>query len=220
MALGYAPGVGLVACPFCREMFEHGEEVKCPVCGMKLEALEKLPMSHDAATEDGVPTMPETEVLPLTYLGRGKGILAALGLAGIVLFFAPWIRVTFPDAAVKTCADLSQRLIWSWAVVAAWMVLVPTVISRRSIVKMRGARVAAACLSAMPGVAAVNVLLHPMSGPVVRGLAITYHYTHGWGLYGTLAVSAIATYMSLFRLGGRMDDIKVRRGSSVGHELH
>src|SRR5262249_46946861 len=159
---------GLLACPFCREMFEQGEEKSCPVCGMKLEALEKLPLSHDAATEDGVPPMPETEIRPLKDLRRGKGIIAALGLAGIVFFFLPWIHVTIPDVSSKSGADLSHRLIWSWGVIAAWMVLVPTVLSRRTIVKMRGARPAAAALSAMPGIGVANILLHPLQGSVVR----------------------------------------------------
>lgn len=216
----YASSVGLLACPFCREMFEHGEEKSCPVCGMELKALEKLPLSHDAATEDGVPTVPEAEILPWKYMGRGKGILAALGVAGTVLFFLPWIHVTLPDTAAKTGADLSQRLIWSWGVVAAWMVLVPTVLSRRSIVQMRGARIAAAALSAMPGVGVANLLLHPLQGQVVHGVTITYHYSYGWALYATLAISVIATYISLFRLGGRLDDIRVSRGTSAGQTLN
>jgi hypothetical protein len=153
-------------------------------------------------------------------LRRGKGFLAALGIAGIALFFLPWIRVTFPIAAVKSGADLSTQLIWSWGIVAAWMVLVPTVLSRRSVIKMRGARVAAACLSAMPGVGIVNILAHPLKGQVVHGIAISYHYSHEWALFGTLAISAIATYMSLFRLGGRLDDLRVSRGNSAGQTIH
>jgi hypothetical protein len=201
-------------------MFERGEESSCPVCGMELKAIEKLPLSHDAATEDGVPPMPETDPLPLTYLGRGKGVLAALGLVGVCLFFFPWIRVTFPDTALKSGAMLSERLIWTWGVIAAWMVLVPTVLSRRSIVQMRGARVAAATLSAMPGIAIANLMLNPPHGPVVRGIAIPYHFTYGWAAYATLAISAIATYIALFRLGGRLDDIRVSRGTSAGHTLN
>lgn len=201
-------------------MFESGEEKSCPVCGMELRALEKLPLSHEAATEDGVPAMPETEPLPFTFLGRGKGILAGLALIGAVLFFLPWIEITFPDVAFKSGAVISQKLIWTWGVIAAWMVLVPTVLSRRSIVQMRGARIAAAALSAMPGIAIVNLFLHPPRGPVVHGIAIPYHFTYGWAAYATLAVSAIATYISLFRLGGRLDDIRVSRGTSAGQTLN
>ena len=41
--MGYAAAVGLVACPFCREMFEHTEAKQCPVCGMGLRNLADLP---------------------------------------------------------------------------------------------------------------------------------------------------------------------------------
>ena len=54
VALRYAPRVALLACPFCREMFEVGESKACPVCGVPLVAFEKLPASDEALSEDGV----------------------------------------------------------------------------------------------------------------------------------------------------------------------
>src|SRR5262245_26999233 len=94
--------VGLLACPFCREMFEEGEADKCPVCGMSLRPFESLPLSHDAANEDDVPPQPELEPMPLWYLGRGKGVLAALAAVGLGLFLLPWIRVTLPYVAAHS----------------------------------------------------------------------------------------------------------------------
>ena len=59
-SFGYPERVGLLACPFCHEMFEEGEAKACPVCGMALTKFEKLPLSLDAAhDEGGVPTAPE-----------------------------------------------------------------------------------------------------------------------------------------------------------------
>src|SRR4030088_2757356 len=86
--LSYAEAMALIACPFCREMFEEGEATLCPVCGVALTPFEKLPPSHDATSDDdGAPLAPESELLPATYMGRGKGVIAVLGLVGLALFF-------------------------------------------------------------------------------------------------------------------------------------
>lgn len=215
-SFGYPERVGLLACPFCREMFEEGEEKACPVCGMALTKFEKLPLSHDAVhDEGGVPTAPELETLPWSYLGRGKGVLVALGLAGAVLFFLPWVRLTQPYIDSKSGFDLAhQRIGWLWAAFVGWSVLLPTVLSRRTIVALRGARVAAAFLAAIPAVSVTILLARPPHG----GL-IPVRYTWDWPIYAMLAVS-IAAIVFAIRLGGRVDDIKVQRGTSRGQDLH
>lgn len=216
LAIGYARHVGLLACPFCREMFEEGEAKACPVCQMPLAQLHKLPPSIDAMHDEaGVPTAPEIEPMPLTYLGRGKGPLAVLALAGLAFFFLPWVRLTMPYIDAKSAFDLAhERIGWLWACCAAWVVLVPTVLSRRSIVQMRGARVAAAFLSAIPTVA-IGVLL---AKPPRSGI-IPVRYTWDWPMWATLAVSLAAILVSI-RLGGSIQDIAVKRGSSNGQALH
>ena len=197
-------------------MFEEGEAKSCPVCGMELAQLHKLPPSLDALHDEaGVPTAPEAELLPRTYLGRGKGPLAALGLAGLAFFFLPWVRLTLPYIASKSAFNLAhERIGWLWACCAAWVVLVPTVLSRRSILQMRGARVAAAFLSAIPGVAIAILLAKPP-----RGGLIPVRYTWDWPMWATLAVSVLAILLSL-RLGGSAQVIRVRTGSSKGQTLH
>lgn len=216
MVLGYAARVALLACPFCREMFEDGEATTCPLCGMALTPFDKLPPSLDAHAEDGgVPTMPETEKLPLTYLGRGKGLLLAVALIAFPLFFLPWIHLTSPYTEELSAFDLSRhRLGWLWADAVAWIVLVPTVLSRRSIVQMRGARVAAAFLSAIPAISTLILLAKPPHGTL-----FTVRFSYGMPLYATLAVSLIGVVLAL-RLGGSTDDIRVRKGSSKGQTLH
>jgi hypothetical protein len=197
-------------------MFEEGEAKSCPVCGMALAQLHKLPPSLDALHDEaGVPTAPEAQLLPRTYLGRGKGALAALGLAGLAFFFLPWVQLTLPYIASKSAFNLAhERIGWLWACCAAWVVLVPTVLSRRSILEMRGARVAAAFLSAIPGVAIAILLAKPP-----RGGLIPVRYTWDWPMWATLAVSAVAILLSL-RLGGSAQVITLRRGSSKGQTLH
>lgn len=198
-------------------MFEEGEAAACPICGVALKAFEKLPPSPDAHAVDpeNAPKAPEYEPLPLTYLGRAKGPLLALALVGIGLFMAPWIHMTLPNDELLSGFDVARRLGWSWGAGVAWVVLVPTVLSRRSIVQMRGARVAAAFLSLVPAVTAAILLLRPPRG----AHHVPLRFTWEWPMWAILAVSALAFVFAL-RLGGRADDIRVKRGTSEGHTLH
>jgi hypothetical protein len=207
--------MALVACPFCREMFEEGEETHCPVCGVQLTSFSKLPPSPEAHDEEDVPLAPEEEALPSTYMGRGKGILGALGIAGLVIFFSPWLHMSLPYELTMSGFDIARtRLGWVWAAGVAWGVLVPTVLSRRSIVQMRGARVAAAFLSAIPGLTVSILLARPPKGGI-----IPLKFEYGWAVWATLLVSLVAIALSV-RYGGRIDDIKLSRGSSKGQDLH
>jgi hypothetical protein len=215
-SFGYAGPVALLACPFCREMFEEGEAKACPVCGMALTKFDKLPPSHDALHDEaGVPTAPEVEALPWTYLGRGKGLLVALAVAGLALFFMPWVNLTMPDIDSRSAFRLARNIGWLWAAGVSWFVLIPTVMSRTSILQLRGARVAAAFLSAVPTVAIANLLLFPPHDR--RGVPV--RFTWDWPMWATLAISLVAVLVSM-RLGGAVDDIKVSRGSSKGQALH
>jgi hypothetical protein len=215
ISLAYAPGVSLVACPFCREMFEDGERTTCPHCDVALAAFEKLPPSPEAQVDDhGIPLEPQHAPLAVTDFRRGKGPLLVLGLAGLALFFLPWVNMTLPEVTTLTGFDLARRLGWSWGAAVAWVVLVPTVLSRRSIAQLQGARVAATFLALVPAVT-VAILFsrapHRTLAPV--------HFSWGWPMYVTLAVSLVAGIVSV-RLGGRLDDISTARGSSEGQTLH
>jgi hypothetical protein len=102
--------MALLACPFCRELFQEGERDRCPVCGVALVAWGKLPPSHETVDEDGSPLEPEREILPPTYLGRGRGVLAGLAFAGLIAFFLPWVELTMPDVVAFSGFSLAQRL--------------------------------------------------------------------------------------------------------------
>ncbi len=216
MHLGYAARVALLACPFCREMFEEGEAKTCPVCGMELTAFDKLPLSHDALHDEaGVPTLPELEPLAWHDLRRWKGVSVAVGILGVVTFFLPWVHLTLPYISSKSGFDLAhERIGWLWACCAAWMVLVPTVASRRTIAHLRGARVAAAFLSAIPGIAVAILLARPP-----RSGLVPVRYTWEWPIYAVVALSLLGV-VAAFRLGGRVDDIVVRKGTSKGQVVH
>ena len=116
LALRYArPVASLLACPFCREMFHEREKQACPVCGVALVAMEKLPLSDDALSEDGLPRQPEWDLLPMTYAKRGRGPLVLLAFLGLVAFFLPWVHMTMPDIVTFTGFDLGRRLGWRGA---------------------------------------------------------------------------------------------------------
>jgi len=86
--------------------------------------------------------------------------------------------------------------------------------SRRTIAGLRGARVAAAFLSAFPGLVAALLLAKPPHGTIMK---IAFEWQ--WPIYAVLVVSALAVVSSL-RLGGRVDDIKLAKGTSRGQMLH
>jgi hypothetical protein len=199
-------------------MFEEGEREDCPVCGVALTAFEKLPPSLDALNEDGVPTAPELEKLPVTYVGRGKGVLAVVSLVGLVMFFLPWVHITLPYIDSRSAFTIAHhsRAGWLFAVGCAWLVLIPTVLSRRSIAQMRGARVAAAFLAAIPGISVADLLLFP---PKYEGY-VPIKLTWAYPLYITLALSLFAIAVAVLKLGGRADDIRVARGTSAGQHVH
>ena len=206
--------VGIVACPFCREMFEESEAVSCPVCGMKLAPLKDLPPSHDARAEELFSISPAEEELPASYMGRGKGVLGILAFIGLALFFVPWIHVSRPDTFEMSGFDLARKVGWSWGAAVAWVILVPTVMSRRSIIQMRGARVVAASLSFIPALTVAIFLLKPPHSNLVP-----IHIEFAPAIFLTLLVSAVATVVSL-RFGGPIDDIPDARGTSAGETLH
>jgi hypothetical protein len=196
-------------------MFREAEREACPVCGVPLVPFEKLPPSDDALSEDGLAREPEWEPLPPTYLGRSRGALTILAALGLVAFFLPWVHMTLPDIVTYSGFMLARRLGWAWGSGVAWFVLVPTVLTRRSIMQMRGARVAVSFLAAVPGVTAALLLARPPHG--AHGVPL--RFTWEMGVYATLVLSAAAVGFALF-FGGRVDDIQVRRGTSAGQTVH
>lgn len=211
----YAAGVPLFACPFCRDMFEKREADACPVCGVALVPFEKLPPSAEALDEDGIPVAPEHELLAPTYMGRGRGALAGLALAGLVAFFLPWIHLSMPDSVNYSGVSIAMRLGWAWGAGVAWFVLIPTVLTRRTIMQMRGARVAASFLAAVPGMTAALILGRPPHGS--HGVPLRFSFEPA--LYGTLGLSLLAIGFAVF-FGGPLHEIRLRQGTSKGQVVH
>jgi hypothetical protein len=217
-------GSGLRACPFCRELFTDDETETCPECGLVVKDLAALPPSADAEAlthEEGVaqaktPTIPQAEPLPWKDFTRGRGLLMVCAVVGLVAFYLPWAIQTMPETTRYTGAELAKARGFFWASFTSWLVLLPAVMSRRTLLKMVGARLVCTMLAAAPGIQCLFLLSRP-TRLVVKGLPFEYHW--GPGLFLTLAVSVVATFFAL-RFGGRLDDVKVAHGSSKGETVH
>lgn len=206
---------GLLACPFCRELFEHGEAKVCPQCDLALVRVEDLPPAKVVGDEVAPELPPDEERLPMTYAGRGRGALVALSLLGIAAFFLPWAREILPERRTLTGADLASHLGWMWAPLVAWMVMLPLVLSRRSVFRMRGARVAVAFLAAMSLLTVVVRVAFPPTGTAMDPHRLEW----GTGLWATGLLSLVALFFAS-RFGGRIDDLTTRRQRPVDVTLH
>jgi hypothetical protein len=196
-------------------MYEPGEATVCPDCDLALQRIEDLPPAKVVGGEMEPLAAPEDEVLPWAYAGRGRGALIALSIAGIVAFFLPWAHELMPERRTLSGVGIAAHLGWMWAPLVAWMVMIPLVLSRRTVFRMRGARVAAAFLSAM---ALLTVIVRVAFRPA--GTALDPHRLEwGIGLWATGAIALVALAVSL-RLGGRIDDLKTRRGRPSDVTLH
>jgi hypothetical protein len=192
----------LLACPFCRELFERTEAEHCPECDIPLEPLHRLPASPEAALEQAVRwerTRPEDIPLPWRDLRRGRGLLLALALASLVVFaLAPWVTLSAPHAEQRTGLSLARGpLGFLWGGALAWFVAFTLVLSRRTIAEMRGVRAVLMAFAAMT-LSEVAVLL-VMSPQGSRHVQVVYAWA--WGLYAALGLS-LAGVLVAARFGG------------------
>lgn len=206
MRVGYPhPMAALQACPFCRKLFTTGEARACPDCDVALVGMNQLPPSLDALgeeAEDGHVTFPEDQLLPTTYMGRGRGALIALSLAGIASFFLPWVELTMPETAVYSAFDLARgRAGWLWGGATAWFVMIPLVLSRRTIARMRGVRIVIIMFAAMTFTEALMLWLMPPR----RGITpLELHFRYGLFLSGAISLLGVAVAA---RFGGSLDNL-------------
>jgi hypothetical protein len=206
MSLGYSDWMpALRACPFCRKLYTSEEAASCPECDVALVAMSQLPPSLDVLedeAEQGQLTFPEDQRLPSTYMGRGRGALLALSALGIFAFFLPWVELTAPELAVYSAFDLARgRAGFLWGGVTAWFVLIPLVVTRRTIARMRGVRVVAVMFAAMTLSEALMLWLMPPP----RGVApLELHFRYGLFLSGAISLVAMAVAA---RFGGSLDNL-------------
>lgn len=206
MGLGY---LGLMAtlraCPFCRKLYTRAEAATCPECDIGLVEMNQLPPSLDAVEEDaarGHFSFPEDQLLPATYLGRGRGALLALAAAGLFAFFLPWVELTAPESVVYSGFDLARgRAGFLWGGATAWIVLIPLLITRRTIARLRGVRIVAVVFAAMTFTEVLMLWLMPPR----RSMApLELQFRYGLFLSGAISLLGVA---SAARLGGSLDNL-------------
>ena len=199
-----AKGSGLFACPFCRELYVDGEVQACPECGIALRDLTALPPSPDAEmlTLDEAAARPigiaaqHAEALPWLDMSRGRGVVLAIGLAGFAtFFFAPWLTFSSPSTSTYTAFHMAKSSSFLWSTLVAWMILIPAVASRRTIMQMVGARVVCAVLGAIPAIQGVMLLSAPTRKALKYG--VTWNFDWRFGIYVSMALSVAAVVASL-----------------------
>jgi hypothetical protein len=206
MSLGYSGVMAvLLACPFCRKLYTNGEASTCPDCDVGLVAMSQLPTSLDALedeAEQGQLSLPENLPLPTTYMGRGRGLLLALSGLGMFAFFLPWVELTSPESVVYSAFDLARgRAGFLWGGAVAWLVMIPLVITRRTIARMRGVRVVAVMFAAMTFTEALMLWLMPPH----RGVTpLELHFRYG--LFVSAAISLVGVVVAA-RFGGSLDNL-------------
>lgn len=193
----------LLACPFCRELFPEAEAAVCAACELPLVPLRSLPPSADAlaAVE---PVDPLDRELPWFSPKLGRAPVMVLAAAGLALFFAPWCVERAPELATWRGYDFAAGpLRWLWAGAIGWFVTLPLVATRRTVRRLRGARVICATFAALTAVEAVALLV--FSRPAA-GSRVPTDFSWTWGLYLSLA-TGIAGIAAASRLGGSLKDL-------------
>jgi hypothetical protein len=206
MSLGYSGVMAvLLACPFCRKLYTSGEASACPDCDVALLPMSQLPTSLDALedeAEQGQLSLPENHPLPTLYMGRGRGLLLALSALGLFAFFLPWVELTAPESVVYSAFDLARgRAGFLWGGVVGWVVMIPLVITRRTIARMRGVRVVTVMFAAMTFTEALMLWLMPPH----RGVTpLELHFRYGLFLSGAISLAGVAVAT---RFGGSLDNL-------------
>ncbi len=192
----------LLACPFCRELFEASEAERCPDCDIPLSALDRLPPSLDVVEEQAAEwerNPPEDQARPWLDLSHGRGWLLGIAVCSLLCFsLAPWVDMTSPTTATRSGYSLARGAIgWLWGGAVAWLVSVALVLSRRTLRQMRGIRPILMLFAAMTASEIVMLVwLSPRNSGQVR-----YVYEWGWGLYASLGLS-LAGVVAALRFGG------------------
>ncbi len=188
----------LLACPFCRELYELGEREVCPQCDLPLRALHRLPKPQPELEAEAAQWEAgdwQDRQRPPWDLGAGKGLLLGASCAGLACFaLAPWVHITAPYTAGRSGLDLAQGpLGWLWGGAVAWATSLVLVLSRRTLRQMQGVRAILFVFSCMT-LCEVGLLL---SVPPSASSRVRFEYSWAWGLYASASISALSALACL-----------------------
>jgi hypothetical protein len=174
-----------------------------------LEPFEKLPVSHEVAAEEAAlaaqraPLLPEHERLPITYLGRGRGALVLVAVLGLASFLLPWVHLETPYEATFSGLKLAGRGAgWLWGGLVAWFVMIPLVLSRRTIAQMRGVRGIVTVFAAMSFLEVVALVSFPPKGHP----RVPVEWAWGFGVWISAVISVVGTAVAV-RFGGALPEL-------------
>jgi hypothetical protein len=158
--------------------------------------MNELPLSSEARELEEEPVHADDVRLRWNDFAHGRGALMLLAGAGLGAFFCPWVEVSLPEDLVLRGFDLARRATWLWGGATGFFVLLPLLWTRRTLSRLRGARVIATLFSALTWLEVLFLLAFPPR----RGM-VPLEFDWLWGLYASAAVSFAATLVAL-RLGG------------------
>lgn len=196
----------LLSCPFCRELFARDEGPNCPECELPLVPLHQLPLSLEGQAEAASLSVdpPEDQRLPFLYWKRGRGALLLCAGAGLLLFTESWVTMERPDPIGLSGFDLAtSNAPWLWGGAVGWFMILPLILSRRTVNQLRGVRVIATLFAAMTLGETLMLLLRPPETHEYFGIGLQY----AWGLYASALVASLGIALAI-RLGGSLEDLR------------
>lgn len=180
---------GLLACPFCRNLYDFQVESRCPECDLTLKP------AHLLSDLSGLEPVDPDPIRSLADFRDGRGLLLLVSALGLFAFSAcPWLHVSSPYVQSRSGVALAQgQLGWLWGGGVGWFTALPLVFSRRTAHQMRGVRALLVVLAAMTLVEGVVLLARPpTASPLVR-----FQYTWGWGFWASLALALCGVVLAL-----------------------
>ncbi len=183
---------GLRCCPFCRELYTKDDDVeRCPDCGVDLVPFYDVAPSAEARLEQEAlleQTPPEWRTVSFWEWRRGRGLLVVLSVLGLASYALPWFSQTMPETRVLTGYQLARHYVgWLWGGAVGWFILLPLVVTRRTIAAMRGVRIIAAIFAAMT---AAEVLVF-VNVTASRQSRVIVQFAWEWGIWVSCFVSAL-----------------------------
>ena len=182
------------ACPFCRIYVADASVSHCDTCDVPLIPVAKLgPSPEERMAWEAM--APDERPIPISPFSHGRALLSFAALVGIVAYLMPWLEVRSPDRWILHGTDFGRRLFWPHAALAAWVVALPTAMSRRTFGRLLASRAVLAVFAAVPLVTLVVLYAKPPTHKLL-------HVESTW-LWGA-ALEGLASILGLFaalRLG-------------------
>lgn len=137
------------ACPFCRIYVADVSIERCETCDVPLVSARKLgPSPEERMAWEALP--PDERPIPVSPFSHGRALLSLAALVGIVAYLMPWLEVRSPDRWILHGTDFGRKLFWPHAALAAWVVTVPTAMTRQSLGRLLASRAVLAVFALVP----------------------------------------------------------------------